>query len=176
MNQIAKTTIFPVLLAAVMLSLPLSAQAFKVGVVDLQRVLLESQRGQVAKDLLSSTTQSKKEELEKYSNEFKRRQEGLERKVAVLSLEAKEKMVRELQEMQMQLQQMYQQFRTDIQQQDADLTQAILKDLEPILKNLATKESFDLVLEKTESGILYTPEKTDLTDRVIKLYDARKRK
>lgn len=159
---------------ALLLAVPFQAQAYKVGVVDLQRVLLESSRGKVAKDLLATNTQSKKDELEKAAAKLKKKQEDFEKKAAILSTSAKEDMLRTLQGQQMKLQQMYQQFRQDIQKQDSDLTQAILKDIEPILQKLAKKEKFNLVLEKTESGILYAPDKIDLTDRVISLYDKRK--
>ena len=151
------------------------AMAFKYAVVDLQRVLLESEAGRVAKDLLESATQSKKEELEKKSKDFRDLKDKYDQKASILNDAARQKMERDLQEKQVALQQLFQQYQVDLQKQDSEMTRAILKNIEPIIEAIAATDKFELVLEKTESGILFSPNKVDITDRVIRKYNARKK-
>ena len=165
-------------LRASLLALLLStnAFAFKLAVIDLQRVLLESESGKAAKQALELSTESKKAELDKRSKEFKDLKDKYEASAAVMTEKARADKERVLQEKQLELQNLYMQFQQEIQKQDGDMTQAILKNIEPIIDEIAKKDLYDLVLEKNEAGILYVPVKVDITDQIIRLYNQRKKK
>ena len=51
---------------------------------------------------------------------------------------------------------------------DADLTRKILEELLQVAQNLGKSEGYTMILEKTESSIVYADESIDITDKVIK--------
>ena len=65
-------------------------------------------------------------------------------------------------------------FQNDLRKKEQEYTQDILEDVQAVIKEMAEKEGFALVLEKTEAGVLFAPEKFDLTERALQAYDAKK--
>ena len=52
----------------------------------------------------------------------------------------------------------------------------IIKELRDVVEEIARKKGMTFVFEKSVGGLLYAPKDVDLTDEVIKAYDARKKK
>ena len=48
----------------------------------------------------------------------------------------------------------------------------IKQELLVLIEKIGTRDGFLLILEKLETGVLYSPASIDLTDRVIKLYNS----
>lgn len=59
----------------------------------------------------------------------------------------------------------------ELQSEEARLGRAILEGLSKVIKELAGKEGFTLVLEKSNGGLLYADDSIDLTDKVIAAYN-----
>ena len=76
--------------------------------------------------------------------------------------------------LQMQLQQVAVQSEQEVQQIYAKEMESLIKKMKAISGELGQSKELDLVLETTESGIVYQgPSVLDLTPEVIKMYDAR---
>ncbi|MCK4508857.1 MAG: OmpH family outer membrane protein, partial [Desulfuromonadales bacterium] len=60
-----------------------------------------------------------------------------------------------------------------LQQTDADLTRKILESLLKVVQQVGKSEGYAMVLEKTESSIVYADESIDISDKVIKAFDAK---
>ncbi len=56
----------------------------------------------------------------------------------------------------------------DAQTAQQNANQKMLKQLYSVIQSLAKLQAFDLVLEKSNSSILYTSDAIDITDQVIK--------
>ncbi len=154
-------------------AVPAGAQEVKIGYVDFQRILDQSKRGQAAKDLLAQEQEFRAEKLKKSEEDFKQKIGDLEKKRTVLSPEAfqkeQEKVLMEREELARRMQEL----RTGLFEKEQQLTRDIYDDVQGILKELARKEGYSLILEKQQGGILYAPEKNDLTTKVLDLYNAR---
>jgi outer membrane protein len=146
----------------------------KIGYVDFQRIINDSKRGKDAKELLTKEGEFKSKKLRESEESLKKKFQELDAQRSVLSPEAFQKRQEELLVERDKFSEMVQTFQMDIRRKEQELTQDILDDVQKIISDLATKEGFSLVLEKTESGILYAPAKYNLTDRVLQLYDAQK--
>ena len=75
---------------------------------------------------------------------------------------------------QQQLQQMAMQAETDMQQNYAAEMEELVTKMKGIVEVLGKEKQLDLILETTESGLVYKADNVeDLTDEVIKRYDAK---
>ena len=64
------------------------------------------------------------------------------------------------------------QLQQERQQKEAQLTQGILTRMGMILAKLGRERSYSVILEKTESRILWAPQSLDLTNELIARYNA----
>ncbi len=155
----------------------LAAPAFaetKIAYVDLQKALNLSKAGVEAKNDIS-------EQVKKYEEEFKVKQDDLmkmkselEKQAALLSASAKADKEREFQKNVTDLQRFQKDVKDELQQKDTEHTKRILNELFDILQKIGKDSGYTMILEKNEGAVIYADEKIDLTDELIKAYDASK--
>lgn len=147
----------------------------KLGFVDMQRAIQESIEGKKAKKELEADFNKKKKDLEKLETDLKKKKEDFEKKALVLSDDVKAKKQQELQIDFGKYQEAVTKNQMEIQKHERELTQPIIIKLRHIIEDIAKKESYTAVLEKSEQLVLSSVKDIDLTDRVIKEYDTAKK-
>jgi outer membrane protein len=165
---------FPFLLALLVLLVPVSAVAdgLKVGVVDFSRALNEISDGQQAQGRLESMLAGKRAEIEQMEANLVALQQEYESKSNVISESAR----RDYQQRMAEAQQTYQQA---FMQSDAEMQQAYVQVMETLVTKLKTQaesvgrdQGLDLVLEASQGAVLFSAPALDITDEVIKRYNA----
>lgn len=160
-------------LAAFFLALPVrAAEPAKVAVVDLQRCLNESRMGKKYKAEFTAEADRRKAELEKEEADLKALREELEKQGLVLSETARAEKEREYKERLEAFKAKFQESQQALQRKDQELTRRILKDLQEVVRKLGETEGYTLILERQEAGVLFAPKAIDITDEVIRRYDA----
>jgi outer membrane protein len=150
----------------------LAAEA-KIGYVDLQKALNLSVAGKAAKEKISGKVKEYETIVESRQEELRKLKEELEKKALLLSETARADKERDYQQKLKEFQRFTKDIQEELQQQDADHTRRILEELFQVIKEVGVKEKYTLVLEKTESSILFADDQIDLTAKIIKAYDAR---
>jgi outer membrane protein len=74
----------------------------------------------------------------------------------------------------MEFQQAVQKNQKEIQDQERKLTEPILKKLQAVIEEMAKKDSYTVIMEKRENGVLWAEKDLDITDQVIKAFEAKK--
>ena len=167
------TTMRTVFLAC-LLYFPSVALAGGIGIVDFQKAINEVKEGKAAKTKIDSMFASKRDALQKQEQEFKTKVETYQKQKSLLSAAVQQEQEQALMQMQMQLQQAVMQSEQEVQQVYAREMEALIKKMKAISGELGKTKSLDLVLETTESGVVYQgPSVLDLTPEVIKMYDER---
>lgn len=161
------------LVAIFLAATPAFAADAKIGYVDLQKALNLSEAGKGAKEEIQSKVKEYETEVQKRQEELKRMKQELEKQAVLLSEEARSKKEREYQQELKDFQRFTKDIQDELKQKDADFTRRILEELFVIIKEIGQKEGYTMVLEKTESSILYADEKIDITGKVIKAYNAK---
>lgn len=146
-------------------------ESTKIGYIDMQKAIQSTKAGQKAKKDLESEYNVKKKELEGKDKDLKKMSDDLEKKSLVLSEEVKGKKQMELREEMLKFQETVAKSQVAIQQRERDLTKPILEKLKKIIDDIGKKESYTVILEKSENSVLWAPSKIDLTDRVVKEFD-----
>jgi len=143
----------------------------KIAYVDLQRALEETEEGKKAKAKLKSDFERKQKELDARQEELKRMKNDLDKQLNILKPEALQAKQAELQQKLVALQETYMRLQKDLQEKEATETGKIFKKMQGVIADIAKAESVTYVLEKN-SGILYAPPSLDLTNELIRKFNA----
>lgn len=162
-----------VILAMLGLAGPAVAQQVRVGFVDLQRALNDTQEGQSAKRRLKRMFTKRQTDLDKMQKRIKRMEEDLKKQKEVLSEEAFATRVEAYRKAFIELQSTYVQYQRDLTERETEETGRILKRMQVILAEIGEREGYTAITDVTEGGIFYFRQSLDLTNELIRLYDQR---
>jgi outer membrane protein len=144
----------------------------KIGYVDLQRALNESDAGKRAKEEFKVQVDKLQASLKKQKDDIDGMKEQLEKKALVMKEEERANLEDEYRRKLRDFERNYKDSQTDLQKKDNELTGAIIKDLQDIIHEYGERESYTLILESTSSAVLYGAKGSDLTDEIIRQYNA----
>lgn len=164
-----------VLLTILLFAAPALAVENKIGYVDLQKALNTSEAGKAAKERISKKVKEYEGTIDTRQKEIKKLKEELEKQAMLLSEDARGAKERDYQQKVKEFQRFTKDIQEELQQKDNDFTKQILEELFKVIKEVGEKEGYTLILEQSESSILYADEKVNLTDKVIKAFDAKKK-
>ena len=139
----------------------------KIGVVDLQRAINETEDGRQAKRRLTKLFDERQKELDRAQESLKSQKESIERQQGVLSEDALKKKVEKYQEDLMALQTEYVDYQRELSTKEAELTKKILDKMQAILRRIGQTDGYTLILEANEGGVVWVPSNLDLTDVLI---------
>ncbi len=156
---------------ALLVSATSFAADLKIGYVDMQKAIQETSSGKKAKKELEDEFNKKKKELEKREADIKKMGEDFEKRSMAMNEDARMKKQGELQNEMRKYQELAAKSQMDIQKRERDLTQPIVTKLRGILEEIAKKEDFTVILEKSENSVMWAKKDIDLTERIIKEHD-----
>ncbi|MDH3201931.1 MAG: OmpH family outer membrane protein [Myxococcales bacterium] len=148
----------------------------KIGVVDLQRAINETEDGRQAKRRLTKLFEERQKKLDAAQNSLKSQKENIERQQDVLSEDALKKKVGKYQEDLMALQTEYVDYQRELSTKEAELTKKILDKMQGILRRIGQTDGYTLIVEANEGGVVWVPSNLDLTDVLIQRYNAQAKK
>ncbi len=146
----------------------------RIGYVDLQRAIFGSNAGKEARRTLDERTEKLKRDFERREEELRRLRAEYLKQSAVLSPDARGEKERELQIKTRELQRLQQDYEDELNRKDAELSKRILGEVREIVRQVGGKGNYTLILEKKSAGVLYAASGVDLTDEVIRAYNASK--
>ena len=158
---------------ALLIALPTLAQAeAKFAYVDLQRAIMETKDGKKAKGELEAMKKQRQSQLDVEQKKLREEGKNLEAQKAIMLPAKYAEREREFAMKIQKLRQTHMQLQQQLQQKEAQLTQGILARMGMILAKLGRERSYSVILEKTESRILWAPQSLDLTNELIARYNA----
>lgn len=158
------------ILAAVLI--PLNAFALKIGYIDMQRAINEVEEGKKAKKKLRRIFKARQKELQEKQEELEKMKSTLQKEVALLKEDVKKKKLLEYQKKVMELQQFVYKNQKELAEKESEMLKPIMERMQKLLADIAKKGKYSLIMERR--AILYLPKSADLTDKLIKRYNAGK--
>jgi len=152
------------------------AQQIKIGYVDLQRALNESEAGKRAKEEFKKKAEKLQGDLKKQKEDLEEMKEQLDKKALVMKDEERRSAELQLQKKLRDFERSYKDSQGELQLKDNELTADILKDLNKIIQEYGKREGYTLILENSSSTVLYSASDADLTDKIIAEYNGGKGK
>ena len=148
-----------------------SQDKVKIGFIDVQRAISESQAGKRAKERFQAQVKKAEADLLREKTEIERLKSDLDKKGALLKEEEKRNLEADLQRRYVNYQRGMQDQQQELRQKEGEMTADILKELEKIVNEVGKAEKFTLILERSQ--ILYSDQGIDITTRVVEAFNAR---
>ena len=160
----------PLVLAAglALASLAASAQEFKIGIVNLDRIVRESGPAKAAQTKLEQEFAKREKEINDLGNQIKNLSDRLERDAPTLAESQRAARQKQLVDQARDFQRKRREFQEDLNARKNEELQLIIDRANRAVKALAESEKFDLIIQEA----VYINPKHDITDRVIKSLNA----
>jgi outer membrane protein len=152
-------------------SMATAQERVKVGFVDIQRVIGESQAGKRAKDRFQAQIKKAEADVIKERSDLERIRADLDKKGPLLKDEERRNMEADFQKRSVNLQRVMGDYQQDLRQKENEMMADILKELEGVVSDLGKSEKYTVILERSQ--ILYSDQGTDITTKVIEAYNNR---
>jgi len=153
------------------LALPAAAQQLSIAVIDVQRVVTESDPGKQALQKLKELQDAKIDEGRALQQTLTGLQEQMAKQRFTLSEERLAEMNKQLEDGQIALQR----FQDDAERELDEARRRELGGLEgriiPVINEVGTERGFTVIFNKFQSGLVYADDSVDITDEVIRRFN-----
>jgi len=146
-----------------------SAQEFRVGFVNTERIMRDSAAAKAASAKLEQEFSKREKDLSDQGAALKTAADKLEREGPTLSESQRGARQKQLVDQDRDLQRKRREFQEDLNARRNEELQAVIERANRIVKQVAETEKYDLVLQEP---VVYINPKHDITDKVIKALNA----
>lgn len=148
------------------------AAEFKAAYVDIQRAVQEVDEGKAAKTRLQSMADQKQKDFEKEQNALKAEVEAYQRQKAMMDDKVASAKEMELQKKTYDFAQKAERLRQELSESERKELATIFPKLEQLLGQIAQREGLTMVFDRSSSGLAWAPQSLDLTNELIRMYNA----
>ncbi len=162
--------IFSMVLLVGLMAGSIGQEAFKLGVVDSNRVLLNYQKAIETDKLLKAAEKRLKEKLDAIGEEIRTLREKKTKTELFLEQPKIADLEKQIEQKTIEHQQEFERGRQALLEKNQELMTPIFKELEELIIKVGKEENYDLIIDK--QAALYFNEKYDITEKLIKLINA----
>ena len=153
---------------------PAPAPAVKIGLINIQRAIIESNEGRVAIERLQKQFAPRQTDLQTRQAEIEKLRKQLAEQEKTLSDEARASLVRQIETKTKDFNRANEDATNDAQQAEAQAVNEIGQKMMKVLDEYARKYGYHVVFDvgSPQSPVLWASAAVDLTDDMIKLYNS----
>lgn len=144
-----------------------------IGYVQMQRAIVEVDEGKRARDQLKSAFDEKQKKLTSREDELKKLKDAIEGQGQSKDDPATRAKKTEFQQKLVELQQIYVKEQQELQEAQAKQVSTIADKMRKVIQEIGEQGGYTLILENTESRLLFARPYLDLTNEVIRKYNAK---
>lgn len=166
---------FLVTIALAALAAPMFAQNAapqRVAVIDYQKVLLTSVAGKATSEKFKKLVEDREAQGQKLQGEIKKLEDDINGKKMSLSEEKLSDMQKQLSDKRIALQRYGQDAQRELEEAEDREMAALQSKVLPVITAIGKEMGLAAVFSKFQSGLLYASDAIDITDTVIKRFDA----
>ena len=151
---------------------PAAAQAPKIAVIEVERILRESDAGKEALATLEEASKVKGEELESRAKDLQDLQTRYQETRLTLAEDRVAEMQKELEDKTIEMRRLQDDANRELQKQQQEAFQKIEEEVLPIINQIGKEGGYTLMFNKFQSGLVFADEAVDITQSVIERYNA----
>ena len=170
MRLSAKWFVFFFIGLLVFIDAGLAADVAKIGVVEFQRVIEGSEAGKAIKAKMTTQYERMESELKGKESEIKELKKRMDRESLVMSKEMREEKDREFRIKVNDIKMLQKKYEAELQEMNKRLMGDLIKDSQKIIAEIGKAGGYLAIINK--SAVLYSPSTIDITDEVVKRYNA----
>ena len=144
----------------------------RIAVIDFQRILDDSRAGKAAQETINQQGRQMEAELKAKGDALEQMKEQLQKDALVMSKETREEKEREFRIQINEFRESQQEFAKKAREMQMRAMGKIRQDIDTLAKAYAEEKGFTLMIEKQEAGVIYVPAQLDVTNEIIRRYDA----
>ncbi len=145
-----------------------SAQEFKVGIVNLDRIFREAHSAKAAQTKLETEFTKREKDLNDVATQIKTLSDKFEREAPTLSETQRNARQKQIVDQDRDFQRKRREFQEDLNARKNEELQQVIERANKVVKALAEAEKYDLILQEA----VYVNPKHDITDKVLKSLNA----
>lgn len=145
-----------------------SAQEFKVGIVNLDRIFREANSAKAAQTKLETEFGKREKDLNDIATQLKTLSDKFEREAPTLSETQRNTRQKQIVDQDRDFQRKRREFQEDLNARKNEELQQVIERANRVVKALAEAEKYDLILQEA----VYVNPKHDITDKVLKSLNA----
>ena len=145
-----------------------SAQEFKVGIVNLDRIFREANSAKAAQTKLELEFSKREKDLNDIATQLKTLSDKFEREAPTLSESQRTARQKQLVDQDRDFQRKRREFQEDLNARKNEELQQVIERANKVVKTLAEAEKYDLIVQEA----VYVNPKHDITDKVLKSLNA----
>ena len=145
----------------------------KVAIIHVQNAILSTKDGQSAANALQAKFKPKKDELDKKQADLANLQDQLRKGSATMSEDAKNKLMRDIDNGNKVLQRETQDAQDDLDQEQGKVMQELGNKMMGVIEKYATQNGYSVVIDVSnpQTPVLWASQSIDITNDIVKLYD-----
>ena len=151
-----------------LLSLTATAQEFKVGIVNLDRIFREANSAKAAQTKLEQEFGKREKDLNDVATQLKTASDKFEREAPTLAESQRNARQKQLVDQDRDFQRKRREFQEDLNARKNEELQQVIERANRVVKTLAETEKYDLIVQEA----VYVNPKHDITDKVLRLLNA----
>jgi outer membrane protein len=151
------------------------AADLKIAYVDVQRAVNDSNAGKDAKKVIGKEVEKFQRLIADKQKELQTMKESLEKQTLMLTPDARANKEKEYQHKVREFQRWGEDSQNEINQKRMEMERSISIVLLKVIQKIGADEGYTMILDKNENIVLFASKAIDITDRVIKAYDAQKK-
>lgn len=174
-NRFLSLAVFACLLAGPALVLgqdPSIGAGAKIGVINIQLAITNTAEGKSALGELQKKYEPKRTDLQQKNQEIASLQDQLNKQSATLSDDERARLTRTIEEKQRLFKREQDDAQSDFQADQQEMVQRIGQKMVKVINDYAQQNGFSLVMDDSQLPIYYVAKGVDITEPIIKLYDA----
>jgi len=150
-----------------------AAAPVKIGVIDTQKILRVSKAAKAAQSVFMKDLEAKRAVYQAKEKEIKALDDELKNQNIKLSAEIRKEKTEKLAQEVKEIKRLGTDMEEELKKKEVELTRRLLSEIAQIVRTFSKKEHYTVILEK--SSVIVADDAVDITDRIIKLYDAGKK-
>ena len=147
----------------------------KLGYLDIQKALGQSDAGKAVKEQLTAKFKKYQDEINGKQEELKKLKDELETQGSMLSESKRAEKEKEYSAKLKKFQEFAKDAQDELQGRDKELTQKVLEAFEKVVQEYGRKNGYTFIFVRSET-MVFADEKVDLTDELLKLFNASQQK
>jgi len=150
---------------------PVGAEAVKIGLVDLQKVLVESKKGREPLAKLKADMDAKNRDLDAQEKKIRQMVADLEKQQSVLSEAARKDKEKAIQKAKVDLNRTAEDLNREFGERERDVRQRLVREVTTVVQDYGKKNGYVLIIEVRAAGVMYSSEGADISKEIIAAYD-----
>src|SRR4030042_214029 len=151
------------------------ANSPKIGVVDIQKAVNESNAGKEAKKGVVKEVEKCQRQLADKQKELQTMKESLDKQAPMLNPDVRATKEKDLQNKVREFQRWQEDAQNEVNQKRMEMERNIALGFQKVIQKLGADEGYTFIMELNENVVLFASKAIDITDRVIKVFDAQKK-